>query len=307
MAQNLFLLAIATSLFAILVTCIPSQPCDPLEVAIAPQAQHALGNFSYLVGWTLAGAALSDDELDVTCNNVNNTSHGKWSQEGLNQTYIQEVVCNASHSSPNATTAVPYVIRYSTELFVTQLLHAFAPGNTAAYAYLCQNLRYLLIDGFRLDSSRVINATCTASGIKQSPRPEGALPGVQVVTAAASTFLDTISTLYATIYASAAISDSELNIYCAHAPEYVDNINTLLLNGTLVQSTLCNITQPLNVEDARATFKTLSTTAFTTVISATSNIGGYTSWLLDNLDVESMNRVGLAGEAVVFQIQDAQD
>ncbi|KAK4574128.1 hypothetical protein LTR86_001889 [Recurvomyces mirabilis] len=276
----------------------PIEPCQSITV----QEHYALNNLSLLVGWTLAGAAVSDDELDVTCNNVNATSHGKWTQEGLNQALIQSVTCAASHSQPNATTALPYVIQHSTEVFVTQLLHAFPQNETSVYEYLCHNLRYLSIDGFRLDSTRIIQATCNRAGMRPSPRPEGALPGVGIDFTASSIFLNTISTLYAMIFASAATSDTQLNIYCAHAGNYVASINTLLLNGTLVKETICDVKEPLSVESATVLFKSLSSQAFATVLEHASNVQNYTTWLVDNVDVASMNDVGLDGQAVLRHI-----
>jgi hypothetical protein len=190
--------------------------------------QHVMGNLSYLVGWTIAGSAVNDDQLDATCNDINGTSHGKWALEGLNETYIQEPICNATHSSPNTTTAVPWVLYYSTELFVTQLLHAFAPDNKNATTYLCENLDFDLIDNFRLRSARVVNATCTAAKADLPPRPAAALPASEQNLTAPVDFISTISTLYGLVLASAATSDTQLNIQCAHAPDYVKSLDSLV-------------------------------------------------------------------------------
>lgn len=48
-----------------------------------------MGNMSYLFGWQMAGSALSDDELDPTCNNITTTGHGRWANMGLYPEYIQ--------------------------------------------------------------------------------------------------------------------------------------------------------------------------------------------------------------------------
>ncbi len=187
-----------------------------------------MGNLSYLFGWTLAGSALGNDELDLGCSDISNLGHGKWAAQGLIPAYIQKPVCNQSHSSPNATLALPWELYYSTEVFVTQMLNAFAPNNTAAFTYLCNNLRFLSLDGFHLSDARVVNASCTKAGTLQPPRPFTAAPGVELNTNATVAYRNIISTLYGLLYASSALDDTGLNIYCAHEPEYIDGLNALV-------------------------------------------------------------------------------
>ena len=54
------------------------------------------------------------------------------------------------------------------------------------------------------------------------------MPGEIVATNAVSAYWNTISTLYALLFASGATSDSQLNIYCAHAPNYVKSLNLMV-------------------------------------------------------------------------------
>ncbi|TKA78871.1 hypothetical protein B0A55_03803 [Friedmanniomyces simplex] len=296
----------------VLAAVIPT--CDETDIVQAKslietptlQFQQVMGNLSYLFGWTLAGSAVDTDELDLGCSDISNLGHGKWAAQGLNPAYIQEPVCNQSHGNPNATLALPWELYYSTEIFVTQMLNAFAPNNTAAFTYLCENLRFLSLDGFHLSDSRVINASCTKAGTLQPPRPFTAAPGVELNTNATVAYRNTISTLYGLMYASSALSNTELNIYCAHEPNYVRSLNTLLLNGTLVEETICNITQPLSVDSSIAALRTWSSKAFITVIENISNVSGWLAWLSNNLDVDAMNSVGLDGATVLAQVtQDA--
>jgi len=185
-----------------------------------------MGNLSYLFGWTIAGSARSQDELDNGCSNIGNIGHGKWVVQGLVPAYIQEPLCNASDSNPNATLALPWELHYSTEIFVTQMLSSFASNNTDAFSYLCKNLRFKSLDGFHLSDARVINASCTKAATPQPPRPFTSVPGVQLYTNATVAYWNTISVLYGLVYASSARGVNELNIYCAHGPDYVDSYNT---------------------------------------------------------------------------------
>ncbi|KAK3068139.1 hypothetical protein LTR53_014529 [Teratosphaeriaceae sp. CCFEE 6253] len=221
-----------------------------------------MGNISYLFGWTIAGSALSQDELDVGCNKISDISHGKWAAQGLKPSFIQAPICNASHSNPNATLALPYELFYSTEIFVTQMLSSFAADNTAAFLYLCDNLRFRSLDGFHLSDARVINASCTKAGTLQPPRPFTAVPGVELNSNATVAYRNTISVLYGLLYASSALSDSQLNIFCAHGPDYVKGLNTMLLNGTLVEETICNVHEPLTLDQSIAALRTWSSRAF---------------------------------------------
>jgi len=80
-----------------------------------------------------------------------------------------------------------------------------------------------------------------------------------------------------------------------------------LLNGTLVEETICNVTLPLTVNQSIVALKTWSSLAFITVIENVSNVSGWLEWLANNLDVDAMNAVGLDGPAVLSQVlQDAQ-
>ncbi|KAK1087713.1 hypothetical protein LTR33_000911 [Friedmanniomyces endolithicus] len=299
----------ASALAAVIPTCDDAGVAQSKVLIDTPtiQFEQAMGNLSYLFGWTLAGSALSNDELELGCSDISNLGHGKWAAQGLIPAYIQEPVCSQSHSSPNATLALPWELYYSTEVFVTQMLNAFAPNNTAAFTYLCSNLRFLALDGFHLSDARVVNASCTKAGTLQPPRPFTAAPGVELNTNATVAYRNIISTLYGLLYASSALDDTGLNIYCAHEPEYIDGLNALLLNATLVEETICNVTLPLTVDQSISALKTWSSLAFITVIENVSNVSGWLDWLANNLDVDAMNAVGLDGPAVLSQVaQDAE-
>ncbi|KAK5119210.1 hypothetical protein LTR85_007824 [Meristemomyces frigidus] len=265
------------------------------------QQQQVMANLSSAFGWTMAGSALSDNELDVTCANITNTGHHKWDAEGLMPEYIVEPICNASHSSPNTTVDLPWTILYNTKVFVTQLTNAFAAGNAdAALTYLCGNLRFILLDGFHMMDGLALRSTCTAAGLQAPPRP--AQPAATVNPDITNAYVNTASILYGLLFASSATSDTQLNIYCAHAPEYVPSLNALMLNGTLVQSTICNVQAPISTEDGIATIRTWTSRIFITVVENVSNVDGWLSWLCENLDTDAMEAVGLDGQAVHTQV-----
>jgi len=260
-----------------------------------------MANLSSAFGWTMAGSALSTNQLDATCENITNTGHHKWANEGLMPEYIAEPICDQSHSNPNVTIALPWALLYTTEVFATQLLHAFAANNTnASMNYLCDNLRYLLIDGFHMLDARVINATCIAGGTQMNPRPEGAL--AQINTNITAAYVNAASILYGLMFASSARTNSQLNILCAHAPDYVSSLDAMMLNGTLVQSTICEVTEPMSTDAGVSAIKTWSSRIFTTVVENVSNVSGWLTWLCDNLDEDAMESVGLDGQAVHKQV-----
>lgn len=260
-----------------------------------------MANFSSAFGWTLAGSAVNSDQLDATCANITNTGHGHWAAEGLIPEYIVEPICNQSGSNPNASYALPWVLHYSTEVFTTQLLHAFAPSKTDdAMDYLCDNLRYLLLDQFYMQETRIINATCNAAGTKMNPRPEQASAAINSTITDA--YFDAFSTLYGLLFASSAVSDSMLNVYCAHSASHTSALNKMLLNGARVASTICGVKEPMSTDDGFSAIKTWSTKIFLTIIENASNVSGWLPWLCDNLDADALGAVGLNGQAVHTQV-----
>ena len=76
-----------------------------------------------------------------------------------------------------------------------------------------------------------------------------------------------------------------------------------ILNGTVVQDTICNFQEVLSVTDSTLAMTTLSSRAFTTVLGNASNVNGWLDWLSNNLNVDAMNTVGLDGAAVLAQVK----
>ena len=158
------------------------------------------------------------------------------------------------------------------------------------------------MDGFLLSDTAVIGAVCQEVGRSLPPRPEG-IPGPADVDRNATTAArNTASILFATILAAGAETDSMLNIDCAHAPDHVDNLDIEMLNGTLVESTLCNITTILSIQESKGRVFEWSTRLFITIIESISNVGGYLDWLCSHLDAHRMQSVGLLGPGAVGQV-----
>ena len=176
---------------------------------------------SYLTYWL-------QDELVTGCADISNVGHGKWAAQGLDGYFIQQPLCKASHGSPDAAAALPYMLQYSTSIFTTQLLSSFAGNNTGAYSYLCNNPRYIALDSFNLDDARLINATCVTAGEELPPRPATSVPDAGASNSAVHAYWNTISILYGTLFVSSAKSDSQANVLCAHAPDHVANLNKMV-------------------------------------------------------------------------------
>ncbi|KAK5137143.1 hypothetical protein LTR08_000648 [Meristemomyces frigidus] len=267
----------------------------------SPQQQQVMASFSSAFGWTLAGTASSDNELDATCANITNTGHHKWAAAGLMPAYIVDPICNSSHASPNTTVALPWTILYNTDVFVTQLTNAFAANNSnTSLTYMCDNIRFIRLDGVHMMDARALNSTCAAAGLQAPPRPEEAIASINISITHA--YVNTVSTLYGLLIASSAGSDSELSLYCAHAPDYTASLNAMMLNGTLVESTICNVKAPMSTNAAVSAIRTWMSRTFIIVVENASNVSGWLNWLCENLDAEAMEEVGLDGKAVYTRV-----
>lgn len=145
---------------------------------------------------------------------------------------------------------------------------------------------------------------CEKAGKQVPPRPFGEDAGSPISEAAAYASKNTASKLYATILAASAATDVELNVLCAHAPEHIDNLNTEMLNGTLVQSTLCSYPKPHKLGWYAYQILALSSRLFTTVLENIGNVDSdeWLNWLCTHLSEEGMNNVGLYGAGVSQQI-----
>ncbi|GAB1735278.1 hypothetical protein NU219Hw_g2919t1 [Hortaea werneckii] len=263
--------------------------------------QDIMTNFSSSFGWALAGSATSTKQLETMCDNITETGHGMWATQGLIPERIVNPVCNQSHSGPNATLALPWIVYYNTRVFTTQITSAFAPPNKSAdMEYLCDNLRYRLLDGFGIEGATAINATCNAAAQERNPRPEAAL--AMIDKDATDAHQDALSRLYGFLFASSACTDSELDDYCAQALHQVESWDKMMLNGTLVEEIICEVETPMSLEIAKAHLRQWMSKAFSTIVGNASNVDGWRAWLCEHLDEDSMEAVGLDGEAVASQI-----
>lgn len=164
-----------------------------------------------------------------------------------------------------------------------------------AFGYLCDNLAFFQIDQFYLTNENLFKAVCDRAGKQVPPRPFGRGAGRHISEAAAFAARNTATILYSTLLAAGAETDLQLNVLCAHAPNYIDNLNAEMLNGTLMQSTLCEIREPLSVDEALSKILSWTSRLFITVLENIGDVGGWLGWLCKHLDVEGMNSVGLIG------------
>ncbi|GAB1734741.1 hypothetical protein NU195Hw_Modified_650t1 [Hortaea werneckii] len=294
-AMPLFVSTFALSL-AIVINAAPSN-----DHVNSMKLQEIMTNFSSSFGWALAGSATSTKQLETMCDNITETGHGMWATQGLIPERIVNPVCNQSHSEPNATLALPWIVYYNTRVFSTQITNAFASQNKSAdMEYLCDNLRYRLLDGFGIEGATAINATCDAAAQARNPRPEAAL--AMIDKNATDAYQDALSRLYGFLFASSACTSSELNDYCAQASQQIPSWDKMMLNGTLVEETICDVKRPMSSEDAKTHLREWMSKAFSTIIGYASNVDGWHGWLCEHLDVESMEAVGLDGRAISAQV-----
>lgn len=263
--------------------------------------QDIMTNFSSSFGWALAGSATSTKQLENMCGNITETGHGMWAAQGLIPERIVNPVCNQSHSGPNATLALPWVVYYNTRVFSTQITNAFAPQNKSAdMEYLCDNLRYRLLDGFGIEGATAINATCNAAAQERNPRPEAAL--AMIDKDATDAYQDALSRVYGLLFVSSACTDSELDDYCAQASHQVTSWDKMMLNGTLVEEVICEVKTLMSPEVAETLLREWMSKAFSTIVGNASNVDGWRSWLCEHLDPDSMDSIGLDGDAVAAHV-----
>ncbi|KAI6879660.1 putative copper amine oxidase [Hortaea werneckii] len=230
--------------------------------------QDIMNNFSSSFGWALAGSATSIKQLENMCDNITETGHGMWATQGLIPERIVDPLCNKSHSGPNATLALPWIVYYNTRVFSTRITNSFASQNKSAdMEYLCDNLRYRLLDGFGIEGATAINATCNAATQARNPRPEAAL--AMIDKNATGAYQDALSRLFGFLFASSACTSSELDDYCAQASHQVKSWDKMMLNGTLVEETICDVKTPMSSENAKAHLRESMSKAFSTIVRRT--------------------------------------
>lgn len=211
-------------------------------------------------------------------------------------------LCNASGSDPDLTTAFPNSIPAIGKTIGRQLVGSFSANQD--FEHLCDNLASFQIDQFFLTDSSLLEAVCDKAGKQIPPRPFGTEAGKHISEAAAFVARDAASILYATLVAAGAVSDGELNIMCAHAPEHIDNLNAENLNGTLVESQLCSFKEVLEVDEVQGKVLSWTSRLFITVLENIGRGDGWLGWLCEHLDIEGMNSVGLVGRGSQKQVCD---
>lgn len=209
-------------------------------------------------------------------------------------------LCNTSISASPSVDIMPYVDQFTTSIFISQLLSTF--NNTDAYVHLCNDIGFNMVSSFGINDRLVEQAVCSAAGVQTKPRPEATLPWASNNAVRAAR--NTASVLFSVIWATAATSDSQLNIACARAPDYTLHLNNEQLNGTLVQSTLCSFKSPVSVKSAHHLVRTWMSRYFTTVLENIGQGDAWLGWLCSNVDPEKLNAAGLYGYGIHTQVCD---
>lgn len=213
-------------------------------------------------------------------------------------------ICDTVNDDLNSTYAITNSNVAHSQLLTIQLLHSF--NTTERFNALCNKLNLDLIDDFPAIGNVVKEAVCQRSSYKQmAPQPfHNPLP---INTAAIRAAKNTESILFGTLLASGINSSDALVIACAEAVKYVPTLNKQQLNGTAVVNTLCENTEPLSTQQAKALVQMWNTRYYITQLETISNVKGWLPWLCDNVDVDMMYAVGLNGDFVQQQVcTDAQ-
>ena len=259
----------------------------------------------------------NETQAAATCADISSIGHGKWAAMGLNPEYIQgmgrnqrvlvvtyievEPICTSSDSNPdpNPQDSITNIIYYTSQIFLTQILGSF---DHDALQYMCGQVDFFLLNKFMLNSTGIVGAICHSVGKPLPPQPFSPGHRSPEREAAAHAVTNSASILYALMLATGLTTDTELNVLCAHAPEYVANLHAELMNGTAFQDTACSVNDPISVEEAVNELFTWTTRIFITMIENISNVDGWLDWLCSHVDTGKLNAVNLNGEVVKQQI-----
>ncbi|KAF2772626.1 hypothetical protein EJ03DRAFT_324629 [Teratosphaeria nubilosa] len=275
-----------------------SQGLDMWNTSNPVAMQQVMANLSSAFGNILTGSADSNDELDTTCSNINATSNGKWQAEGLLASEILSPICLDQHNAPNAEASRPYVVGNMTNVFVTEVINAFGLENQKlALTHLCNNLESSILNAF-LDGVSAIQAICATAGQPYNANSSALHP----TDSAFDSYIEAASMMFGRVFVSSATSDSQANLYCAHSGNHIDALDTLGLNATIVDWTICNNTWPLTVQQGIDAITNGTTIMFAIALTQSCISDGWSDWLCRNLDIAAMYGVGLNGTWIADQV-----
>ncbi|KAK5008368.1 hypothetical protein LTR28_004074 [Elasticomyces elasticus] len=258
----------------------------------------AIGNASYVFGWELAGAATSQAQLRYACANIVALGHGKWAAVGLISGYITAAICAASAAGPNPEEAAKQIIPYYTNIFITQILNSFLPGQGDTTIWLCQHLQADLLDGMGFQGQHVRDVVCAAAGFSTTPASEDPAPVVDP--GDRGSIVSDASHLYAYELASSATSTAQLTSMCQNFGKGfgTTDLARVGLVAPEVASVICGLSAPLSVADAQAFVTEWSTQIYIIQLKAAGNADGWLMYLYANLYAPAMDAVGLDGGLV---------
>ncbi|KAH9825454.1 hypothetical protein Tdes44962_MAKER04155 [Teratosphaeria destructans] len=180
-----------------------------------------------------------------------------------------------------------------TNLFVTEVINAFSPGyQKLALTHPCNNLESSILNWF-LDGVSAIQAICAAAGQPYSPNSSALRPS----DSAFNSYIDAASIMFGTVFVSSAISDSQASIYCSHSESHIDALDTLGLNATVVERTICNNTRRLSGQQGIEAITNGTTSMLAIALPQSCTSDGCPDWLCRNLHIPTMYGVGSNGRS----------
>ncbi|KAK5169126.1 uncharacterized protein LTR77_006435 [Saxophila tyrrhenica] len=285
------------------------QDAQPTSIgeSVYEAKEQVLGDLSSLFGYLSAGGnvlhGLGLDKLDSTqlmdvCAGTTAAFSDRYDAIGLNTTAIFAPICGLNTTTKPSEYGVVNSIYYNAKIFTTQLINMV--NTTSALNTMCSSLRLDLIDFFPLIGEQVKDGVCSAAGTVRAP--QGFKNNLKPNPAAVQAAKNTQSVLFAILTAVGFQTPAELSALCDFAPQFMDLLDAEQINGTLVESTLCRINQPLSVQQAKAMVKSWMTRYFVTVLENVSNAEGWKGFLCRSVDVAGLEGVGLSGEGVMAQV-----
>lgn len=225
------------------------------------------------------------------------------------------------------------ITTYATNLFLTQLLHAFSPpgqpGNlteppspdpsnnitNAIFTFMCGNLNCEIIDALQLDGPRIIEQVCAVVGLPPSNNTASTQDRKGASNATVDRYLYRRSALFGTLIALTARSQAEANAFCnstsnatiALAPERFSALGML---PDEVNATLCgypdgifdpppSLWGPQVSDDAQWRTRQVNNEMFATVVEVVVRDDGWTEFLCEWMDAEGLGSTGVDGETVI--------
>ena len=237
------------------------------------------------------------------CVDLSAMDNNRWISVGLNLQIIRgwcadiispydaddwtEPSCTLSTSNYNVSDADAAVMKYSSNILITQLLTAFDDRDRV---YLCKALDSDLLNSLSLNSTAVVGSICGSVGGPSPPPPHAA---VQVI-ARKQDHHKRVGLCEQFLY-DEMLEAGSTEESCSHGTDYLYSRSywsNVLAHDERWQK-LCAIPKSRNVGHAVRWVRHWRSKFFTLTMRNISNVTGWLNWFCDHVRLDALNDLGL--------------